>query len=255
MIRFILLFLLLPLALTCKEKALKVGMELAYPPFETICPDGLPCGISVDIAKDLGKYLHRKTVIENIPFIGLVPSLKTEKIDAIISSMTITPGRKRSINFSMPYATIGLSLLISEDSTVHGIEDVNKEGMKVVVKSGTSGEVYAAKNLPLARIRILDKESMCVLEVVQGKADVFIYDQLSIYRNWQRNLSTTRVNLKSFQNEYWGIGIAKDNPELLSEVNSFIEEYHKKDRFNKLAKKYLSKELSAFKELEIPFIF
>lgn len=256
MIRFILFFLILPFALFGRAPhTLIVGMELAYPPFESICPDGMPCGISIDIADALGNFLEKETVIENIPFIGLVPSLKTAKIDVVISSMTITPMRKHSINFSIPYATVGLSLLINKDSKVQTIDDVNEKGIKVAVKSGTSGEIYAAKFLPNATIRVLDKESMAVLEVSQGKADVFIYDQLSVFHNWQRNLTTTRANLKSFQNEYWGIGIAKENPELLKKVNDFITQFKEKQGFKKLAEKYLSKELIIFKEQGIPFIF
>ena len=41
---------------------------------------------------------------------------------------------------------------------------------------------------------MLDKESAAVLEVSQGKADAFIYDQMSTYQNWQRNTATTQRN-------------------------------------------------------------
>lgn len=193
--------------------------------------------------------------VVNIPFIGLLPSLNTHKVDLVISSLTVTKEREKAVLFSTPYATIGLSLLISIHSPVHSIVDVNKPGINVVVKSGTSGEVYAAKYLPNATIRILDKEAMCVLEVVQCKADVFIYDQLSVYRNWQRNPSTTRANLASFQNEYWAIGVSKDNPDLLEKINEFLKNYKNEGNFEKLAEKYLSKELATFKEQGIPFIF
>ncbi len=77
-----------------KKEVLKVGMELAYPPFEMSEKDGTPSGVSVDFAKALGKYLGKDVVIENIAWDGLIPSLKTGKIDLIISSMTITDERK-----------------------------------------------------------------------------------------------------------------------------------------------------------------
>lgn len=67
------------------EKTLVVGMELNYPPFEMVDPQGRPFGLSVDLAQALGRYLHRKVQIENIPFDGLIPALKTGKIDLIIS--------------------------------------------------------------------------------------------------------------------------------------------------------------------------
>ncbi len=99
-----LIFFALTVLLTgCGDKPsnrLVVGMELAYPPFEMTDQQGQPAGISVDLARDLGKQLGRDVEIENIPFHGLIPSLQTHKIDLIISSMTATSERSKSIAFS-----------------------------------------------------------------------------------------------------------------------------------------------------------
>ena len=80
MILFLRIFLSLFVFLSIKvsgEEPLTVGMELSYPPFEMMGPDGHPTGISVDIAFALGKYLKRQVEIDNIPFIGLIPALKS----------------------------------------------------------------------------------------------------------------------------------------------------------------------------------
>lgn len=247
-------FLLFPY-LIYSELPLRVGMELSYPPFEMICPKGIPCGISVDLANALGNYLQKKVVIENISYVGLIPSLKNGKIDLIISSMTITEERKKSITFSDPYASTGLCLLVNIKSNLDGIEEANQSGRTIVVKSGTSGEVYAATHLTKATVRVLDKESMCVLEVIQGKADAFIYDQLSVYTHWQKNLKTTRAILEPFNKEYWGIGLRKNDQALLNSVNSFIKKFREDKGFEKLAETYLPSQLANFKKLGIPFIF
>ena len=158
------------------KKVLTVGMELAYPPFEMSDKDGVPQGVSVDFAKALGKHLGREVVIENTAWSGLIPSLKTGKIDLIISSMTITDERKKSINFSIPYAQSSLAILANKESGVTSIEELNTAGKKVAVKKGSTGHIYATKNLTNAEILVFDKENACVLEVVQGKADGFLYD-------------------------------------------------------------------------------
>src|SRR5690349_11371645 len=90
------IFALVSLAIGCALKSkstLIVGMELNYPPFEMVDPQGKPTGISVEMAKELGKFLEKDVQIQNIPFDGLIPALKTGKIDLIISSMTETPER------------------------------------------------------------------------------------------------------------------------------------------------------------------
>ena len=91
---------------------LRVGMELSYPPFEMVDPRGEPAGVSVRLARSLGDHLGRDVRIENIAFDGLIPALKTGRIDCIISSMTATPERSKSIAFSEPYLKTGLALLV-----------------------------------------------------------------------------------------------------------------------------------------------
>ncbi|KDR95132.1 amino acid ABC transporter substrate-binding protein, PAAT family [Peptoclostridium litorale DSM 5388] len=240
-----------------KSKELVVGMELAYPPFEMTDEKGNPSGISVDIAKALGEYLGRDVRIENMAYNGLIPSLLTGKVDLILSSMTITEERKESISFSNPYSRSYLSLLISKPSPVQNFEDLNARGRKLAVKKGTTGHIYAEKNLQDCEIMVFDKESACVLEVMQGKADAFIYDQMTIYKNWQQNPNTTRAVLKPFQDdpEYWGIGLRKEDEKLKSQINAFLSEFSDEGGFDALAMEYFDEQKKSFDELGIPFFF
>jgi len=234
-------------------KPLIVGMELAYPPFEMTDQSGKPTGVSVDLATDLAKSLGRPVVIQNTAFDGLIPALKTGKVDLVISSMTATAERAKSIDFSDPYISTGLCLLLKKDSTAKGITDLDREGVKVAVKKGTTGHIYATNNLKKAQILVLDKESAAVLEVSQGKADAFIYDQMSIYQNWQRNKETTRAILEPFQKESWAVGIRKGNDELKTQVNGFIKEYREKGGFEQLGERYLKEMKDEFKRLGSAF--
>lgn len=87
------------------------------------------------------------------------------------------------------------------------------------MKTGSTGDVYATKNLTNAEIARLADESACVTEVVQGKADGFLYDQLTIYRNHQANPDTTEAVFIPFQDaEEWGIAVKKGNTELLDQL-------------------------------------
>ncbi len=237
------------------DDRLVVGMELAYPPFEMTDPQGRPTGVSVDLAKALGEYLGRKVVIENIPFDGLIPALKTGKIDLIISSMTATPERAQSIDFSEPYLKTGLCLLVGKDSPIQFIEDLDQPGRVVAVKKGTTGHVYASQHIHQAKVLVLDKESAAVLEVVQGKADAFIYDQMSTFKNWQRHEDATRPLLRPFQEESWAIGLRKGNSELLKRVDAFLQAFRAQGGFEKLGDRYLKEQKEAFAKMGYPFYF
>lgn len=233
-----------------EQEVLTVAMELAYPPFETKDEQGNPSGVSVDFMKDFGEYIGKEIRIENISFDGLIPSLQTGKADMVMSSMTITEERKETVDFSEPYANALLAVLTNKDSQITSVDDLNQEGKKVAVKTGSTGYLYAQEHLKSAEIIALQDESACVMEVSQGKADGFIYDQLTIYRNWQNNLDTTNAVFIPFQNvEPWGIAVKKGNTELLDQLNEFIETYREDGGFEELTEKYLSEEKEAFEEL------
>mgnify|MGYP001331221458 CR=1 FL=1 len=237
-------------------KTLTVGMELAYPPFETKDAAGNPSGISVDLAKALGEYLNRPVTIENINWDGLIPSLQTGKVDVVISSMTITAERSEVVDFSDPYAHSYLALLVNSNSNINGVEDLDQESKVVDVKKGTTGYVYATKYLTRAKVNALSSENACVTEVTQAKADAFIYDQLTIYRQNQTNKETTKAILIPFQDsENWGMAVNKGNTELLGKINEFIAQYKAEGGFGKLTEKYLSEEKKTFDSLGFSWFF
>jgi polar amino acid transport system substrate-binding protein len=245
---------LLSAALQAAEP-LRVGMELSYPPFESIGPDGQPQGVSVEMARALAAELGRPLEIENIPFTGLIPALKSGKIDLIISSMTATPERAKAVAFSAPYLTTGLGALVPASSKTTGLGDIDQPGNTVVVRQGTTGEVFARKNLNNARLLTLEKESACVVEVVQGKAAAFIYDQMSVFQNNKRNPETTRALLAPLQTESWAIALRPDDSALLADVNAFLAKYRAAGGFDKLSDRFLAEEKAAFAAQGIPFFF
>lgn len=238
------------------SEPLIVAMELTYPPFETKDENGDPAGLSVDFVKAFGAYIGREVIVENMAWDGLIPSLQTGKADMVMSSMTITAERAESVDFSDPYANALLALLTNKESDIKSIEDMNVDGRKIAVKTGSTGYFYAQNNLPNAEIIALPDESACVMEVSQGKADGFIYDQLTIYRNWQNNLDTTNAVFIPFQEaDLWGIAVKKGNSELLDQLNEFIAAYTANGGFDELSDKYLSAEKEAFAKLGFKWFF
>lgn len=237
-------------------KTLTVAMELAYPPFETRDDAGEPAGISVDLMKAFGEYSGYDIRIENTSWDGLIPSLQTGAVDIVISSMTITEERRGLIDFSDPYANALLAILANADSDIASIDDLNQSEKVVAVKSGSTGHMYAEKNLSEAELLVLPDESACVTEVAQGRADGFIYDQLTIYRNWQNNPDTTSAIFIPFQDvEQWGIAVQKGNTELLDQLNAFLADFQANGGYEELTEKYLAEEKKAFDELNFQWFF
>ena len=194
--------------------------------------------------------------IRNIEWTGLIPALRTGSIDMIISSMTITEERRESVDFSAPYAQSGLTLLVNRNSPIETPADLERPGIVLAVKSGTTGALVARDNYPNAQLRLFDTTAACVLEVAQGKADAFIYDALTVYQNWSNHSDTTRVVLDAIPGTfgYWGAALQKGSP-LVDEFNTFLREFRGQGGFDRLSGTYLNELKAAFDEMGVPFFF
>lgn len=234
---------------------LVVGMDLSYPPFETIDEAGRPRGVSVELAEALAQHLGRPLRIENIAFAGLIPSLQTGKIDCIISSMTDTPERRNSIAFSDPYLTIGLALLTGKESKITSPENLDQPGVVIAVRQGTTGQVWAEQNIRAAQLLVLPRESAAVLEVIQGKADAFLYDQMSVWRHAREHPESLNAILEPVRTEQWAIGLRTNDDALREQVNAFLRDFRANGGFERLGDQYLSEQKSAFEEMGLPFYF
>ena len=246
----------LPACSTASKTALKVGMELAYPPFETKDDKDNPTGISVEIAKAFGEYLGRPVEIVNIAWDGLIPALQTGQVDMVISSMSITEERAKTIDFSAPYAWAYLALLVNTKSGITKVEDFNKAGRILAARKGTSAVTFTEKNYPLVEIRQFTSESACVTEVSQEKADAFMYDQLSIYRNHLLFPANTKVvYIPDQQAQAWGAAFKKGNTDLVGKMNLFIEKFRTEGGFDRLGDEFLAAEKTFFKDNGLKFFF
>jgi polar amino acid transport system substrate-binding protein len=262
--RWLLFLLTIVLSAACQRSTpgpqagsppLRIGMEMKYPPFEMRDAQGQPAGVAVDLGRALGKALGREVEFSDLPFNGLIPALKTGQVDLVISSMTATDERRQSIDFSDPYLKTGLCLLVNAGNDIQSAADLDKPGRKVAVVKATTGHLWATQQLKQATPLVLGEESAAALEVSQGKADAFIYDQMSTLRNWLKYRDTTRAILKPFKEESWAVALAKGSDDLRLKVNAFIADYRSKGGFERLGDQWLKEQKTEFQKLGVPFVF
>lgn len=237
------------------ERKLIIGSDATYPPFEFVNDKNEITGVSVEIGREIAKALGREVEFRNINFDGLITALKTSSIDLIISSMTANEERRKSIDFSDPYVKTGLSVLVGKNSAVQKAEDLRAPGRRVVVRLGTTGEMWARKELPNAQIVTLDTDAACVLEVTKGGVDAWVYDQISIMNYHDRHRDMTRALLAPLREEVWAVGMRQDEPEMKAKINEALAKFRAEGGFSRLADKYLAKERDMMKAQGLPFVF
>ncbi len=193
---------------------LVIGTDATYPPFEFVNEDGEISGVTAELGREIGAALGRPVVFRNINFEGLITALRTGSLDLIISSMTANDERRKSIDFSDPYVKTGLSVLAAKGSTVRSGDDLKSADRRVVVRLGPTGEMWVNDHLPEAQVVRLDTDAACVLEVVNGTVDAWVYDQISIMNYHAQHPHETRALLEPLREEVWAIGLRKGQDEL-----------------------------------------
>ncbi|MDM8348341.1 transporter substrate-binding domain-containing protein [Pseudomonas sp. sp1636] len=161
-----------------KRGSLRVGMDPTYMPFEMTNKRGEIVGFEVDLLKAMAKSAGVKLEVVSTSYDGIIPALLTDKFDIIGSGMTLTQERNLRINFSDPFIVVGQTLLINKalEGKIKSYKDLNDGQYRITSKIGTTGEMVAKKLIGKAQYHGFDNEQEALLDVVNGKADAFIYD-------------------------------------------------------------------------------
>ena len=135
------------------------------------------------------------------------------------------------------------------------MHDLNQPGIKVAVRQGTTGQLWAQQNLKQATLVVFDQEATAVLEVIQKKADAFLYDEMSIWKHHHEHPLETRALLSSLQQESWAIGLRLPDVELHDHVNQFLKTFRAEKGFERLGDRYLEEQKKGFAQEGVPFVF
>src|SRR5882757_1976426 len=125
-----------------KNGEIRIGTTGTQPPYSMKSKTGELVGYEIDLAKALSTNMGVKLKLVEIPFSGLMDALKSGKIDAIMSGMTITPERNLTALFAGPYIISGKSIL-TKSSKVAAFTTDSADGKKykiVCLKGSTSEE-------------------------------------------------------------------------------------------------------------------
>lgn len=255
LLRFCLLLTCLALLGCARRDVLVVGLDATYPPFEFVDAEGRISGVSVAIGEAVARGLGKPVEFRNMNFDGLIPALQSGQIDLIISSLTANEQRRQSIDFSEPYVKTGLAILAAKDSPVRAAGDLAADGRRLAVRIATTGEQYCRQHLPKAQLVALDTDAACVLEVVNGTVDAWVYDQVSVMNYHAQHPQRTRALLAPLREEVWAVGLKKGREELKNAVNTALARMKAEGEFARLADRHLARERDLMKAQGLPFVF
>ena len=215
---------------TIQEKGkVVVGMSADYAPYEFhyINENGEDVigGFDVDIANEIASALGVELVIQEMDFDALVAALPAGKIDLVVSGMNPTEERAKVVDFSEIYYNSQHGILVRSEDVDKYKTFADLEGAKVGAQLGSTQEQIARSEVPNADLQLLNNVNNLILELKAGKVDAVIMEkpvaEMAVKSNPELAVGTPIYEDKTGGN---AVGMAKNNPELLSKINEVIKE-------------------------------
>ncbi|HVW92135.1 MAG TPA: transporter substrate-binding domain-containing protein [Devosia sp.] len=98
-----------------------IAMEGAYAPWNLTNPDGTIGGFEPELAQVLCAHMKVKCTVVPSDFDSIIEGLNSNKFDAVMDSLSITPEREKVIAFSIPYANTPTSFETTKGSSLENL--------------------------------------------------------------------------------------------------------------------------------------
>jgi len=167
---------------------------------------GEPRGVSVDLARELGRRLGVPVELVTFDAAGKVfEALKTGAWD--VAFLAIDPARAAEITFTAPYVVIEATYLVPSDSPLRTIEDVDRDGVRVAVGNKSAYDLYLTRTLKRAQLVRVPTSPAAI--------EVFLKDKLEAAAGVKQPLlqfAKTHPNVRVMDGRFMAIEQAMGTP-------------------------------------------
>ncbi len=242
---------------------IKIGTEGAYPPWNAKDASGKLIGFEVDLASELCKIMGHSCSIVEQDWDGMIPALQSGKFDAIMAGMSITDERKKKINFSQGYADEVASFAVVKGSKIkpRTVKSINLneidsadqktldalkkafEGKIIGVQTGTIHQNFL-KSGQIGKVNVWTYKTQdeVNLDLAAGRIDAALAAAVAFEDYNSKAGNVLNLVGPTFSGGTFGsgvgVGIRKNDSQLLNDFNSSIDTARKKGIIKKLAIKH-----------------
>jgi polar amino acid transport system substrate-binding protein len=152
-----------------------------YPPFTSPDAAGNWVGWEVDFMVAICKQAELDCVITPTAWDGIIPALTSGQIDVIMSSMSITAERAKTIDFSDKYYNTPAMVMVAADSAITP-DAAGLTGKIVGVQISTTHEAYTQKYFgPVAsEVKIYQTQDEANQDLAAGRVDAVMADSIAL---------------------------------------------------------------------------
>ncbi len=212
---------------TALPTELRIGMTPNYPPLVSKGDDGKMRGIEVDFANLIAKQLNLKVTMIEMPWEELLPALVDDKIDVIMSGMSITPARTQFADFTVPYMPIGQVAMVRKTDLprLREQEALDQPTSRVGVLQNTTGDYFARGLLKNAKIVGFVSVDEGIAALRNDQIDFFLSDAPTVWEQTSRrkpeNADLAGI-YRPLTTEYLAWAVRQDDDVLRRQLNTTV---------------------------------
>ena len=243
---------------------IRIGTEGAYPPWNSKDESGKLIGFEVELAYTLCRYIGQQCTIVEQDWDGMIPALIMRKFDAIMAGMSITAERQKAISFSQGYADEVASLAVMKGSSLEGLDtpaginltkpnaDAKKAlktltaalaGKTVCVQTATIHQNFLdSGDVGKVNVRTYKTQDEVNLDLASGRCDAALAAAVAFSDYAEKSGKPVVLTGPTFSGGAFGngvgVGIRKDDTELLKAFNKAIDKARKNGDISRIAIKW-----------------
>ena len=227
-------------------ETLTVGSDIPYPPFEQKASGGGYTGFDVELMETIGKEIGREPEFIDSSFETIFRDVSQGKFEAVMSAATITEEREKEVDFTLPYYLSEQAILVAEGSSITGLSDL--KGKVVAAQQGTTGLTLGKEKAEASELRPFPEGPDADNALKAGTVEAVIIDR-PVAEQQAKELGGIEIVENVPTEETYGIAVAKENTELVEQLNEGLTKAVKDGSYAKVYENWFE-EAPPIKELE-----
>lgn len=206
-----------------KAKTVVVAVENAYPPFNMIDETtGEGVGWDYDTVREICKRINCVPEFKEAAWDGIFPAMQAGEFDWLADGVTYTEERDKIVDFSIPYVTIGQTLLVRADETSTLDDFKSNSDLIVGTQIGTTNEIVAKETFPDKEIQSFEDFGGAVLALISNDIDGVVIDNVSASGYMKENEGKLKIGAQITSDEKLAF-VFPPGSALVAQVNKAME--------------------------------
>ena len=221
-----------------------VGLDDNFPPMGFRDEKNNLVGFDIDLAREAAKRLGAEVEFKPIDWNAKEAELGGKRVDALWNGLTITEKRKEQIAFTAPYLENRQIVIVVAASPIKTKADL--AGKVVGLQEGSSAVEAVEKDAVAKSIKTLKKfgdNVAALMDLSAGRLDALVVDEVVGRYYIAKKPNEYAVLDEHFGTEEYGVGVRKDDAELLGKLQKAMDEMKKDGSAARISTQWFGKDI------------